>query len=183
MIFLRLIYRYVLFISFIFFPVSCVKDIDFSQAKEISLQPKAQIDLVNFEIGEEDWVDSETKQQKVIIRDTVRLAFLDDDYIQKNLTKLELSFRNTSSLSQAVFNRITFLSENNREEYRVDLFTEAASQQNPLVTETVRLIDAGEVDAIKRSIKMALEIERVPNSRPLTGGLKFESKGLLFFEF
>ncbi len=163
--------------------VSCVKDVDFDQAGNISLNPEIQTDLVIFDVNEKDFFDQQTSLQKKILRDTVRLEFLDDSYIQDNLQSVEFSFRYNNNFTQSFSNKISFLSENNQEQHSVSFYIGAGNDQNTAVTEKVELIELEQIDVIKRSIKMVVEIEVLPNQEPFVGKLRFESKGLFSFEF
>ena len=64
---------------------SCVKDVDFGQAENIALEPDLEVDLLFYQLDETDFLDSETNAYTPVIRDTVRLEFLDDEYIQDGL--------------------------------------------------------------------------------------------------
>lgn len=162
---------------------SCVKDIDLDQAEDISLRPKLLVDLLFFELNDEDFQNPDPNQQKVILRDTVRLEFLDDGYIQKDLMEVELNFKHTNSFPQDFVNTISFLSENNRQQHVIKLNVEAGKDNNPRETEKTELLKAEQLSGIKNSIKMVMEVEFLPNDEPLSGELKFESKGLFSFEF
>lgn len=175
--------RLFLSVLFIVFVCSCVSDVDFDQASEISLRPKIEMSLLHFEITEEDWIDPATNELGTILRDTVRLAFLDDDYIQKDLVRLDLNFRHSNSFSGPFSNRVSFLSENNREQHVIDLYVDAGDKEQPQLSQITEVIDVENIQVIKRSIKMAVEIERLPTEEPFVGELKFESKGVFFFEF
>ena len=160
-----------------------MKDVDLDQAKDIGLKPKLQIDLLVFDVNEVDFVDTLTYQPITIIRDTVRLEFLDDSYIQDDLMEVEFSFKYINSFSQTFHTKISFLSENNQVQHMVDFPIDAGDQNNPVVTEVVDLIEFGQIQVIRRSIKMAVEIDAIQRSDPFTGELKFQSKGLFSFEF
>lgn len=162
---------------------SCVKDIDFDQAGDISLQPKIQADLLIFEIDEKDFIDPDTNRQRLTISDTVRLEFLDDDYVQKDLEMVEFSFKYRNTFPQAFANRILFLSENNQLQHEVIFETTPGNAGRPIVTEIVETIEPAKIHVIKRSIKMVVEIRAITNSAPFTGTLNFESKGLFSFQF
>jgi len=163
--------------------VSCVKDVDLDQAKDIGLKPKLQIDLLIFDVDETDFVDTLTNQQKTIIRDTVRLEFLDDSYIQDDLKEVEFSFKYINSFPQSFRNKISFLSENNSVQHVVEFNIDPGDKNYSAVTEIVDLIQFDQIQVIRRSIKMAVEIEALPGNDPFTGELKFQSKGLFSFEF
>ena len=177
----------ILQISFLFLfslgSISCVKDVDLNQAKDISLKPKLQIDLLIFDVTEADFVDSLTNQKKNIIRDTVRLEFLDDSYVQDDLVEVEFSFKYINTFSQSFHNKISFLSENNNVQHVVEFNINPGDKNNPAITEVIDLIKFDQIQAIRRSIKMLVEIEVLPSNDPFTGELKFQSKGKYSFEF
>lgn len=163
--------------------VSCIKDVDFDQAGDITMQPEIQTDLLIFEIDQKDFIDPVTNQLRQVIRDTVRLEFLDDSYIQDDLEQVEFSFKYRNTFPQSFSNKIIFLSENNRVQHRVDFLIAAGSPGDPAVTEKIDLIGPDRIQIIKRSIKMVVEIEVMPNDQAFTGKLNFESKGLFSFQF
>ena len=163
--------------------ISCIKDVDFDQAGEITMQPEIQTDLLIFEIDQKDFVDPVTNQLRQVIRDTVRLEFLDDSYIQDDLEQVEFSFKYRNTFSQSFTNKISFLSENDRLQHQVDFYIAAGSPGDPAVTEKIDLIGPDRIQVIKRSIKMVVEIVVMPNDQPFTGKLNFESKGLFSFQF
>lgn len=162
---------------------SCIKDIEFDQAGDISLQPEIQASLLIFEIDQIDFIDPDTDVQRLIIRDTVRLDFLDDDYIQKDLEKVEFSFKYRNTFPQSFSNRILFLSENNNLQHEIYFETFPGNQGNPVVSEKIEIIEQDRIHLIKRSIKMVVEIRANHNELPFSGKLNFESKGLFSFQF
>ncbi|MFN4761609.1 hypothetical protein ACKGJN_00635 [Gillisia sp. Q332] len=162
---------------------SCVKDVDLDQAERITLKPDLQVDLLIFDVDEVDFRDPATGAQKTIIRDTVRLEFLDDDYIQEDLSEVEFSFKYINSFPQAFNSGIFFLSENNNVQHRVDFYIAPGTIANPVTTEKIEFIAQDQIAVIRRSIKMVVEIEVLPNSEPFTGELTFQSKGLFSFQF
>jgi len=168
---------------FVLGAISCVKDVDLDQAKDIGLKPKLQIDLLIFDVNEADFIDTLTNQQKNIIRDTVRLEFLDDSYVQDDLIEVEFSFKYINIFSRSFHNKISFLSENNSVQHVVEFNIDPGDKNSPAVTEVWDLIKFDQIQEIQRSIKMAVEIEALPGNDTFTGELKFQSKGLFSFEF
>src|SRR5690606_19213354 len=162
---------------------SCVKDIDLDQAGDISLQPEIQADLLIFEVDQKDFIDPDTNLQRLTIRDTVRLEFLDDDYVQKDLENVEFSFKFRNTFPQTFLNRILFLSENNQLQHEIIFETLPGSAGRSVESEFIETIEPARIHVIKRSIKMVVEITAVNNNEPFTGTLNFESKGLFSFQF
>lgn len=162
---------------------SCVKGVDLDQTEEIALTPDLQVSLLVFDVTNTDFIDKDTGEFTPVIRDTVRLEFLDDSYIQDDLNNVEFSFRYTNSFPQPFRNKISFLSENDRVQHSLEFEINKGEKDNPAVTEWIEFIENERIDVIKKSIKMVVEIEVLPNEDVFEGELKFESKGLFSFEF
>ncbi len=162
---------------------SCVKGVDLDQTEEIALTPDLQVSLLIFDVTADDFADVDTGEFQAIIRDTVRLEFLDDSYIQDDLSSVEFSFKYTNSFSQPFRNKISFLSEDNGVQHVVNFDILSGNKGEAVETNWIELIDTPNINVIKNSIKMVVEIEALPNQEPFTGELKFESKGLFSFEF
>ncbi|RKS44943.1 hypothetical protein BC962_2615 [Gillisia mitskevichiae] len=162
---------------------SCVKGVDLDQTEEIALTPDLQVSLLVFDVTNTDFIDKDTGEFTAVIRDTVRLEFLDDSYIQDDLNNVEFSFRYTNSFPQPFRNKISFLSENDRVQHSLEFEINKGEKDNPAVTEWIEFIENERIDVIKKSIKMVVEIEVLPNEDAFEGELKFESKGLFSFEF
>ena len=162
---------------------SCVKDVDLSQTEDISLQPKLQTDLLIFDVDQKDFIDPDTNLLRTVIKDTVRLEFLDDSYIQDDLDKVEFSFKYINTFPQAFDTSIYLLSESDQIQHRVDLKVKPGGSGAPTTTEIIDFVDTDEIDKIKRSIKMVVEVAVVPNTEPFVGELQFQSKGLFYFVF
>lgn len=163
--------------------ISCVKDVDLDQTEEIALTPDLQVSLLVFDVTQVDFIDVINNEFTPIIRDTVRLEFLDDSYIQDDLATVEFSYKYTNSFPQKFRNKISFLSEENAVQHFVSFDIEKGNKNNPVVTNWVDFIENERIDVIKNSIKMVVEIEVLPDSNDFEGKLDFESKGLFSFEF
>ena len=161
----------------------CVKDIDLDQADQISLSPDLDVDLLIYDISEEYFFKSENNVFQPIIRDTVRLEFLDDDYIQKDLTEVEFYFKHTNSFPQRFSNTIKFLSNSGSEQIVIQYEIAPGSTNNPVETDHTELIEENRIHLIRNSIQMVVELEAHPNSEEFKGKLKFASNGLFKFDF
>lgn len=161
----------------------CVKDIDFYRAEQISLSPDLQIDLLIYDITKENFINSETKEFNEVIRDTVRLEFLDDDYIQNDLREVDFLFRHVNTFSQSFTHRIKFLAPNGRTQFTVDYLIAPGSPDNPVETEVNEYIGEDRIGLVRNSIQMVVELEMLPGDEEVEGELEFASKGLFMFEF
>lgn len=170
------------FIICLFFS-SCFKDVDFGQAGDISLEPDLQVDLLYYNLDETDFSDSDSGSYTPVIRDTVRLEFLDDDYIQDGLIYTELRFRHENTFPHPIRSRISFLNKNNRNQFTVSYIIPEGSEGMPTVFDTIRILEGSEIVKMRRSFKMVVENEVVDGNNKLNGQLKFMSKGFFRFEF
>lgn len=163
--------------------LGCVRDIDFYRAEDISLSPDLQVDLLIYDVTHKDFINPETKEFRSIIRDTVRLEFLDDDYIQNDLREVEFSFRHINTFSQTFTHRIKFLAPNGRNQFTVDYLIAPGGPDNPVETEITEYIEEDRIRLVRNSIQMVVELEMLPNGEEGEGELEFASKGLFMFEF
>lgn len=162
---------------------SCMKDVDLNQAENIRLNPKVQVDLLIFDVDEAAFVDSSTKELKTVIRDTVRLEFLDDDYIQENLKEVQFSFKYANTFPHAFNSSIYFLSESNNLQHRVDFYLPASLGGSPAITEKIEIIPEERIHEVRRTIKMVVELNAITGDEPFIGKIHFQSKGLFIMEF
>lgn len=170
-------------IIFGFLLTSCFKDVDFGQAENIALEPDLEVDLLFYQLNETDFLDSETGQFTPVIRDTVRLEFLDDDYIQDGLMYAALRFRHENRFPYEIKSNIRFLRENNRNQFNVAYIIPAGSETSSSVVDTTHVLQGNDIVDIRRSIKMVIELEVIGANESLEGELDFMSKGLFRFEF
>ncbi|SDS55303.1 hypothetical protein [Gramella sp. MAR_2010_147] len=162
---------------------SCFKDVDFEQAQDIQLAPDLEVDLLYYTLTEPDFFDSETIAYTPVIRDTVRLEFLDDDYIQDGLTYTEFRFKHENRFPYLIKSKIRFLSENDRTQFSVNYDIPGGSAQVPAIIDTIHVVEGGDIRKVKRSIKMLVELEVIGGGKDMDGDLDFLSKGLFKFEF
>lgn len=163
--------------------VSCFKDVDFEQAQDIQLAPDIDVDLLFYQLNENDFIDSQDNIYTPVIRDTVRLEFLDDDYIQDGLVFAEFHFRHENSLPNDIQSKIRFLNSNGREEFSVNYLIPAGSADSLAVIDTVHVMEGNNIVRVRRSIQMLVELEMIDGGKDMKGRLDFSSKGLFKFEF
>ena len=161
---------------------SCVKDIDLDQASEIVVSPTAAIDLVYFTIALEDFSPTGTTGPKMA-GDVVRLEFLDDDYIQNDLSRADLNFVYYNSFTNPVRSDLIFLSEGEREQYRISFTIPGGSPAAPGVINYTEIIQGEDLEDFKNSIKLRVELEMFSGPVQEGGELQLKSKAFLKFDF
>jgi hypothetical protein len=163
--------------------LGCVKDVDLDQRNDISLSPDVQIDLLIYNIDQAQFEDPETGNIRTRISDTVRLEFLDDDYIQEDLSSVEFYFRHINTFPREIESKIRFLSDGNTEQFVVNYTIKPGANGNPVTTEQYELVEEDRINLVRRTIKMVVELEVQPGPAAFEGELDFASKGLFLFEF
>lgn len=162
---------------------SCFKDLDFGQSEDIELAPDLEVDLLFYQLNESDFQDSETNAYSPVIRDTVRLEFLDDDYIQDGLVLAEFRFRHENRFPYELKSNIRFIDKNGRNQFNVEYNIPAGSETSASVIDTLYVMEGSDITKVKRSINMVVELEILNAGKDLQGELDFLSKGLFEFEF
>ncbi|WP_231919785.1 hypothetical protein [Salegentibacter salegens] len=128
---------------------SCVKDVDLEQKEEISLSPDVQIDLLIYDIDQSQFVDPSTGNSKTHISDTVRLEFLDDDYIQEDLSSVEFYFRHINTFPREIESKIRFLSDANQEQFAVNYTIKPGVDGNPVTTEQFEFFEEDRIHLVR----------------------------------
>lgn len=162
--------------------LACVKDTNLDQYNEIVIPPSVEIDLIYFDLQVEDFYDQEGEEKSA--SDELRLEFLDDDYIQDGLVTAEFNFIYTNYFTREFKSIISFLSEGGTVLYSFPISVPAGSENSPAVLNYKEIIPRSQIDALKKSIWMKVEVEMVSNENQVEEGkLQLESKGLYKFEF
>lgn len=169
-------------LSFFVLLASCVRDVDVDQAREIVIPPTVVVDLVYFTINSSHFQETGSTGIRRA-KDEVRLEFLDDDYIQDGLVRADFNFRYSNTFSQSFKNKVTFLSESNRVMHVINFEIPAGSPEDANIINYTEIIPEEDINAIRRSIKMLVEIETEPNSELTEGRLQLQSRAFLEFEF
>ncbi|MFD2833491.1 hypothetical protein [Gramella sp. AN32] len=162
---------------------SCFKDVDFSEAENIQLTPDLKVSIIEYQLNEIDFTDSETGIFTPVIHDTIRLEYLDDSYVQDGLMYAEFRFKHENTFSFPIGSKIIFLSEENNSQFQVNYTIPAGSDVNPGIIDTLHIMEGEEIKKVRRSINMAIELQILEEPKSLEGELDFSSRGLYRFEF
>jgi len=162
---------------------SCFQDVDFSQTEDIQITPDIDVDIIYYNLEKLDFLDSDTGEFTAIIRDTVRLEYLNDSYIQDGLTYAEFRFRHENSFPYAVRSELKFLNESNVKEFDINYIIPAGGSTLVSIVDSVYVVQEPEIDKVKDAIELAVELELLQPAKSLEGNLKFSSKGLFRLTF
>ncbi|NJY63136.1 hypothetical protein HC174_10250 [Salinimicrobium sp. CDJ15-81-2] len=160
---------------------SCVKDVDLDQAEEIVIPPTAAIDLIYFDLTEDQFFVGPGGNLRAV--DETRLDFLDDDYIQDGLMRADFNFRFINSFESPFDINILFKSPSNAIRHQIRIEVPAGTVGTPAVIDYTEIIDNSQIDRIRKSIKVSVEVDMQENPAATGGSLQLKSKGTYYFEF
>ncbi len=161
---------------------SCVSDIDLDRIDEVVLTPRIDADLVFFTLSASDFETANTNTAQLVVRDTTRLEFLDDNVVQENLKEIELTYRSDNTFNSALINRSLFLDDAGVIQYEVS-FPINASQNGEVATTRYQVILSEEdIEAIRNSIQLVNEVTLFTNGIVSEGVLTLQSKAVYSLE-
>lgn len=94
-----------------------------------------------------------------------------------------LRFKHQNKFPYQINSNIRFLSANGRSQFNVAYVIPEGPGAAASVIDTTRVLDSNEIEKMRRSIQMVVELEVVGAGKELEGELDFMSKGLFRFEF
>ena len=162
---------------------ACVSDVDFDQAQDIVVRPRFDLDLLFFAVDGSDFDSGEIEDLQITLRDTTRLEFLDDNFIQEDLKEIELRYEATNSFRQSLINTSRFVNNSGETLYEVSFPIEAATGEQVVLTEFLELIPESDLEAIRNSIQIINEVRLFTNGEPVQGVLELQSKAIYTLEF
>ena len=162
--------------------VSCVSDVDLDRVDEIVLTPRVDADLVFFTLNATDFQSVSSGAAQVVVRDTTRLEFLDDNVVQEYLKEIELTYRCDNTFNAALINRSLFLDDAGVIQYEIS-FPITASQDGEVVTTTYQeVLSQEDIEGIRNAIQLVNEVTLFTNGLPYNGALTVESKAIYSLE-
>jgi len=170
------------FFSLLLF-VSCIKDTDFNQADDITVNPVIELDFIHFNISESDYLNTDTGEYRIIVTDTTELKFLDDDFSRENIKKADFYFKFQNTVSSNFITQFQFLKPNNTLKYQVDIPIQAGSINSPTLTEYTEIIENDDVRDLTKAEKVVINITVPESIENLEGSLNLQSKTTYFLEF
>ena len=161
---------------------SCVSDVDFDQTDQIVFTPEVDLDLTFFELTTANFEDTQSGLPIPVVRDTTRLEFLDDAFIRDNLKQIDLLIKYDNTFSQNFEHKTLFLNESNQVQFEIAFDVAAAMNGQSETTIYQQTILDPELEAIRNSIKMLIEIRVLADGQPIEGRLGHQSKTVYSLE-
>ncbi|UTD16475.1 hypothetical protein HER15_13750 [Tenacibaculum mesophilum] len=163
--------------------MSCIKDIDFSQAEDIEITPVIVASLVYANLDQTSLV-TPTGIEIARIREVSRLEVFNNEGAE-DLNKIELNFEINNPFDRNFKLNFNFLDENNAVTYRV---TSINIPKNTQTFNFQEVIDVLSNSSILNSTKIELILELLPSSDGTVIDINepkkftFKSAGTLYFK-
>ncbi|WP_086030218.1 hypothetical protein [Tenacibaculum holothuriorum] len=145
--------KYIFLIITILSLTSCVKDLDFNQAENFTLEPKAIASLVYFKIPSRGFIDTNDNEVTEISDETII-----DNIITKELVEAELDFEITNPFDRNFTIDFQFLDENNNLMHTIPTINVPANSPNLTEKRTIVVADSPQFlnsKKIKVTIRMS----------------------------
>ena len=166
--------------------ISCVKDVDFDQAQNLSIKPEIISSLVFTEVEASQFSENGIEQQ--IVRDSIsNIEIFEAQFIEDNLVKAEMIFETTNSINRSFNLQVDFLSTTNELQHVISFDVLQSSSGNPVLTEFIEIFEDESLDALKSITKMVITLTLDPSTdgsmldENSIGKIALKSKGLFYF--
>lgn len=161
---------------------SCVKDVDFDQAQNITLTPVVELDLIYFNLDAGDFFDTISNTQRLTVRDTTEIRFLDDTGVQESLKRAEFLFNFTNTINREFQVEFQFINEMNQETYYTSTTVSAGNVGNPVATQFIENVEGPEILELTMADRVVVSVTVETIDETVAGELNLQSKTTYYLE-
>ncbi|WP_046745120.1 hypothetical protein [Kordia zhangzhouensis] len=165
---------------------SCVKDVDFEQAENITISPVLEASLLFFDFPASEFQEP-TGTAIVTVGDELEFDIFNDDFLRDNLVRTEFFFEITNSIDRTFRADIIMYDENDQVVYAFDI-TVFPDGNNEVVTTHTEVFEDALLTQLQQTVRIELVLSMFPSQTgiPLDdnsiGRIKMRSKATLFFQ-
>lgn len=163
--------------------VSCIKDTNFDQAEDVTLSPIVESNFIYLNLEGRSFFDSINNIQRLTVRDTTEIRFLDDSGFKEGLKKVDFLFKYTNSIPRQINVTYRFLSASSDTTYTIQNVVAPGSLQNVSMSENIENIEGNDLVNLTRANKVVVVISIPSADKNLPGNFNLQSKGTFYFEF
>ncbi len=156
--------------------ISCTEDLDFKQTEDFSSQPSFSLSLVNFNIPPTVFVNIPGAPPVTEINERSNLGLFQDEFIQKNLVKIDFNFEVENSFDKDFTVEISLINGNDVLVQRLNDIIIPRNNNEVVLTETLLVADNPAI----RNIETAIVSIKLSNTNTTilstdVGALNFKS--------
>ncbi len=167
-----------------FFITSCTEEVDFNQAKDLTLEPILASDLIFFNApATKFFIDG---SELSTIRDSVIIDLFNRDFVVDNVVKAEFVFETTNSINRAFSVQIDFLDDTDLHKHSFTISSLASPTNTDIVSMHTEVFENTLLDALKASNKVILTVQALSGGSPINdntpGRIQLKSKGIFYLK-
>lgn len=168
------------------FITSCVKDVDFDQAENLSISPVLESSLIYFNFDAPRFQTNDGTEN-VVEGDTFEMDIFNDDFARDNLVKAEMFFEVKNSINRRFQAEVQFL---DADDQVVHTFTinVIPNGNTEVVTTHTEIFENETLNQLKNTVKMGLTLTMFADASGVSldenspGTIQMRSKATLFLE-
>lgn len=143
----------------LFWLTSCVNEVDFDQANDLSIQSKYVASFAYFNFDQHLFLDALGNEVHVI-SDQTDVPLSSNTFYKKNLVRAEFQYKVSNTFNRTMVITLRFYDANNRQTYQFLPITIPPNTQNQIFTETVSGFG---LNNFLNSSWVAIDVILVPN--------------------
>lgn len=173
------LYKIILFTVILGF-TSCLEDLDFDQAEDLEIEPTIAIDLLDFNVDQNDLLDLNVLNNiGVPISDQTSLPDLQNSFFQEDVEEVELQFRANNEFDEDFTVEFTFWDENGNPSYIAEPILIPANEANFIHQESIVILNNPLfLTSESASIEFTFEGTNIDNT--VDASLSFSSAAVLY---
>ena len=176
-----IVYLLSLTLCFVFF-TSCSEEVDFEQAKNLTLEPVYEIDFVFASISPPNLTDPISQQIEPVLRDTLNYDLFGENTGEKYIQRVELLFEFENSIGSETEVNLDFLDPDDQVLHTVRITIPGGNVNNVTNFEHIEIFDRELIEQLNGVDRLATEVRLTNSTVPPGGRLKVKSKGTYFAE-
>lgn len=160
---------------------SCVKDIDLDQMNEVTLRPKAVVDLINFEL-KADLIPNIDPGVPIVDEKTVAFEVITND-LKESVVGIDLGFKYFNSLPRTFKVDISFLNDRDRIKKNLSFEIPPGNENYPVNDGFIHTFVGKDLELLNESSQVKIRLEMQPGPGASGGQIQLSSTAAYQFEF
>ncbi len=147
----------------LFFLTSCMDDVDFDQANDLSIQPKYVASLVHFTFDQHKFFDNLGNEQ-FMITDAAPTQLNNSTLVQENLTKADVQFKVTNQFNRTIVLVLRFYNASGQQTFVLNPIAVLPNTVDGIYTQT---IGGSDLNNLKNSSIARLDVVLMAGATPI----------------
>ncbi|WP_299361242.1 hypothetical protein [Winogradskyella sp.] len=165
--------------------MSCVEDVDFDQAEDLTLTPVVASSVVYTDVEASRFSENGIELEQV--SDTIaNIEIFTEEFVIDNLVRTELIFEATNTINRTFGLQVDFLSNSDELLHTLSFDAQPSNDGSEVVTESTHVFEGDSQEALKLTVKMVITLRLYPSmdgsilDENSTGNITLRSKGFFY---